>query len=319
MKKAIWITWEHQIRNRSMAAMLGADLHVIAHSGARLRRYLFCTYDTIATVRREKPAVVFAQNPSIVLNYLLLLARVLFGYRFVTDAHFGGVIAYNGNYLFQKALDLCNRSADLVIVTNRDHAAHVESIGGQALVCEDPLPDLARYDSGAAPEDRSVFFICSFDIDEPYESAFEAAHELSAESFRFYVSGNYAKVGIDPSDYPHVSFLGFVPEQHFYERLYQSDIVLDLTEHENCLVCGAYEAMAAERPLVTSDRACLRAYFDQGTVFTAHDSASIAEAIREAYRDRFRLRDNIREWKGRAVQTQNERRDVLRTTLGMDR
>lgn len=318
MKKAIWITWEHQIRNRSMAAMLGADLHAITHSGARLPRYLYCAYKTIATVYREKPDVVFAQNPSIVLNYLLLLARVLLRYTFVADAHFGGVVAYNGNPLFQKALDISNRLADLVIVTNQDHAAHVKSIGGQSLVCEDPLPDLARYNSGGNPEDKSVFFICSFDIDEPYESAFDAASELSVDNFKFYVSGNYAKVGINPSAYPLVNFLGFVPEKHFYERLYRSDIVLDLTEHENCLVCGAYEAMAAERPLVTSDRACLRAYFDKGTVFTAHDSKSIAEAIRGAYQDRFRLRDEIREWKGRVVRKQDERRAFIRMTLGMD-
>jgi glycosyltransferase involved in cell wall biosynthesis len=317
MKKAIWITWEHQIRNKSMAAMLGADLHVILHGGGRLRRYFRCASESLATVRREKPDLVFAPNPSIALNYLLLIARFLYQYTFVTDAHFGGITAYNGNHFFQKALDICNRSADLVIVTNKNHASHVKSVGGNALVCEDPLPDLSRYVSGK-PADKTVFFICSFDVDEPFESVFEAARILEGDHFRFHVSGNYSKVGIDPTDYPQADFLGFVAEHQFYERLFQSDVVLDLTEHENCLVCGAYEAMAAERPLVTSDRACLREYFDRGVIFTRHDSASIAEAVKAAYRERFRLREEIQEWKARVVRVQNDRRALLRKALGMD-
>ena len=318
MKKAIWITWEHQLRNRSMTALLGVDLHVISHGGGRVRRYLHCAYETITTVFREKPDVVFAQNPSIVLNYLLLLTRILFRYTFVTDAHFGGVIAYNGNYIFQKALDLCNRLADLVIVTNEGHAAHVKSIGGNTLVCEDPLPDLVKFRSSGDPSDKTVFFICSFDIDEPYNSVFEAAKILSVDNFNFYVSGNYTKVGIDSADYPKVNFLGFIPENQFYERLFQSDIVLDLTEHENCLVCGAYEAMAAEKPLVTSDKICLREYFDRGSIFTAHDSESIAKAVRTAYQERTRLKEGIRDWKVRAIRRQDERKAMLLSTLNMN-
>ena len=318
MKKAIWITWENQIRNKSMSEMLGVDLHVISHGGGRFRRYLRCSFETIAMVCREKPKVVFAQNPSIVLNYLLLLWRYLYQYTFVTDAHFGGVTAYNCNYLFQKALDLCNRSADLVIVTNKEHAAYVKSVGGNAIVCEDPLPEIGKYDSSGKTSDKSVFFICSFDIDEPYTSVFEAARLLAADNYKFIVSGNYAKVGIDPRNYPQVNFMGFVPDQQFYELLFQSEVVLDLTEHENCLVCGAYEAMAAERPLVTSDRACLREYFDQGAIFTQHDCESIAEAIKTAYRERFRLREKIREWKERTLSVQNKRKAMLRTALNMD-
>lgn len=318
MKKAIWITWEHQIRNRSMTAMLGIELHVILHEGGRLHRYLRCASETIATVRREKPDVVFAQNPSIVLNYLLLLARFLFRFTFVTDAHFGGVIAYNGNYFFQKALDLCNRTADLVIVTNRDHVAHVKSVGGNALICEDPLPELSMYDTGEETTGKKLFYICSFDIDEPYESVFEAANMLAAENFSINVSGNYAKVKIDPTKYPLVNFMGFVPERQFYEQLFKSDVVLDLTEHENCLVCGAYEAMAAERPLVTSERACLKEYFDQGAIFTRHDSRSIAEAVKTAYQERSRLKEEIRKWKMRVIKVQNERKSALCKYTGME-
>jgi hypothetical protein len=317
MKKAIWITWEKQIRNRSMAAMLGVDLYVISHDHGRLRRYLYCAFDTISTIRKAKPDVVFAQNPSIVLNYLLLFWRYLFNFKLVIDAHFGGVTAYNGSYLFQKALDLCNRCAAFVIVTNKFHAEYVYAVGGNPIICEDPLPDLSIYDSGQEPSGKSVFFICSFDIDEPYIAAFDAAKLLTMEGFSFYVSGKYSKVGIIPANYPFVNFLGFVPEFQFYERLYKSDVVLDLTEHDNCLLCGAYEAMAAERPLVTSERVCLKEYFNKGTIFTQHDGKSIADAVKAAYQERVRLKVEIREWKLHVMKLQNERKSDLFAKLGM--
>lgn len=318
MKKAIWITWEQQVRNRSMAAMLRADLYVILYSGGRMRRYFFCLMKTIATVLREKPNVVFAPNPSIVLNYLLLLARMVFRYTFVTDAHFGGIIAWNGSFLLQKALNFCNKSADLVIVTNSAHANYVQSIGGKALICEDPLPDLTKYYSGKETSGKIVFFICSFDVDEPHHVVFEAAKILAADGFKFYVSGNYTKEGIEPTEYPEVSFLGFTPEHQFYERLFQADVVVDLTENENCLVCGAYEAMVAEKPLVTSDTVCLRNFFDQGTVFTEHNSSSVAEAVRTAYLERSRLKAEIQKWKERRITTQNERKAKLYTVLNLN-
>ncbi len=257
--------------------------------------------ETFKILFREKPRVVFAQNPSIVLNYFLLVMRLFFHYKFISDAHFGGVEAFNGSQLFQMALDFNNRHADAVIVTNSDHARHVEEIGGIALICEDPLPDLSMYSEPSSKDGKIVFFICSYDIDEPFKVAFSAAKIIASEGYQFYISGNYRKANINPSDYPHINFLGFVSDTEFYSHLFKSHIVLDLTTHENCLVCGAYEAMAAEKPLVTSKRAVLMRYFSQGTIFTEHDEQSIADAIRYAYEHRKDLIKDIREWKSKAI------------------
>jgi len=165
MKNVIWITWENQMRNRSMSNALGIPLYVIDYKGSRYKRYIYCMIETFKILFREKPRVVFAQNPSIVLNYFLLVMRLFFHYKFISDAHFGGVEAFNGSQLFQMALDFNNRHADAVIVTNSDHARHVEEIGGIALICEDPLPDLSMYSEPSSKDGKIVFFICSYDID----------------------------------------------------------------------------------------------------------------------------------------------------------
>lgn len=168
MTEKIWITWENQLRNRSMASLLGARLYTYVHRGSRLARYVVCTARTINTIRVEKPQVVFASNPSIVLACILIVARVFFRYRLVSDAHYGGVRACNGSKVFQRALDLCNRSADLVIVTNENHLRYIQKIGGHAIVCEDPLPAISHYRNEEKLDRRSVLCICSFDVDEPY-------------------------------------------------------------------------------------------------------------------------------------------------------
>lgn len=306
MNKVIWITWENQIRNKSMASMLGAKLFVFDCSGNLFIRYYKCLLKTFVALIKEKPKVVFAQNPSIILIYFLIFARFIFRYKLVSDAHFAGVIAYNGNIIFQKALDICNYFVDLVIVTNAEHVKYIHIIGGKAAICEDPLPDLTRHYA----EDKSgknVFYICSYDVDEPYEIAFKAAELLAEDGFKFYVSGNYKKAKLNPYDYPSVNFLGYVSEQEYYTYLYQSSVILDLTESDNILLCGAYEAMAAEKPLVTSDTRCLRNYFNKGTVYSKHDETSIVNAINVAYKERYSLINEIINWKATVDQHQNNR------------
>ena len=249
MKSAIWITWENQIRNRSLSDRLGAELHVFSNGRTRLVKYVICAIKSVLLVWRRRPSVVFAQNPSIVLTSLLVLLKFPFRYMFVADAHYIGIVAPRGNRVFQKALDFCNRHADFVIVTNEEHGKHVEAVGGRALVCEDPLPDIEKYARAGSEKLRKVFFICSFDIDEPYADVFQAAKLLQQEGYVFWVSGNFDRVGIEPADWPHVRFLGYVPEAEFYSHFAESQVVVDLTTQENCLICGAYEAMALEKPL----------------------------------------------------------------------
>ena len=314
--EAIWVTWERQVRNASLSSRLGVPLHVIESSRGRLSRYAVCCARTFRLLLRHRPKVVFCQNPSIVLNYFLLIMRPFFSFTVVSDCHFAGVVACNESPLIQKLLDLCNRSVDLAIVTNPAHAAYIEGVGGRAAICPDPLPTLSPA-SSPGPEARAVLFICSYDVDEPFRQVFEAAAQLYDEGFRFMATGNYAKAGIDPARYPSVTFTGYLPVQAYHELLLKSAVIVDLTENDNCLVCGAYEAMAAEVPLVTSDTACLRGYFTAGTLFTPHDPAGIARAVRTAFAEGESLRREIRAWKPGAEAGLAESIAAIRSRVGM--
>jgi glycosyltransferase involved in cell wall biosynthesis len=288
-----------------------AELHEILVKGGRAKRYLFCSIKTISVLRNKKPKVVFVQNPSIFLCLLVLHLRWMFGFKVVLDAHWGGVEAPNGSSALQQIIDYCNRKADLVIVTNTNHFGWIESLGGRAVACPDPLPNLERYRLKSTKDqgEKSAFLICSFDVDEPFLEALQAFEILRKEGFRCVVSGNYRKVGLDPAQYPSIIFTGFAPEEQFYKILFESSVAIDLTNFENCLVCGAYEAMSAEVPLVLSDKKCLREYFNRGVVYTSNNPDSIAEAIRRAYADRHRLLEEIQIWK---IEKAHENRETLK-------
>ena len=183
------------------------------------------------------------------------------------------------------------------------------------MVCEDPLPDISKYAKTVNEESKDVFVISSFDVDEPYYEIFKAANLLKKQGYVFWASGNFRKVGIRPSDWAGVRFLGYLPEPEFYTSLGQSQIVIDLTEQENCLVCGAYEAMMLEKPLVASKTRAMQSYFNSGTVFVDHRAQAIADGVRRAHENRRELKLQIKDWKRRAAITNARKIEAIRAFL----
>ena len=126
------------------------------------------------------------------LGLLLLGLRRWYGFALVSDAHYVGVRALRGGRLLQSVLDFHNARADLVIVTNERHAAHVAALGGRAYVCPDPLPDLGVWTATRPVPDKAAFLVCSFERDEPFEAVFRGFSGLPQSLF---VSGRYTRRG----------------------------------------------------------------------------------------------------------------------------
>ena len=93
-----------------------------------------------------------------------------------------------------------------------------------------------------------------------------------------------------------MELLAFVSEEELYGHLLSSDLVINLTENDDWLVCGAYEAMAAGKSTDLSRKPALEAYFTDGTVFTENRPEEIVSAARRAYEDRVVLWLDYRDW-----------------------
>lgn len=312
----IWIDWARNLRTRTLAQRLGVELVEIRLTGNRLLRYLRSTVRTVAAIRRARPQVVIATNPSLVLGFLLLLLRRWYGFLLVSDAHYVGVRDLHGWPLFQKLLDLHNSHADLVIVTNGGHASYLLGQGCRAYICPDPLPDLST--RGSVPVSvpaKAVFLVCSFETDEPYEAVFAAFARLRDRGYELFVSGNYKRAQIDPARFPWVHFLGYVPEAEYYSYLRSCAVVIDLTTLEDCLVCGAYEAMAAGKPLVLSRTRALTEYFGTAVVLTENTPEAIVANVEQAHSQRLELPRRVADWIAANERYMSERIATLKQQL----
>lgn len=300
MARRIWLTWERQRRNRTLSAAANADLYELCYSLPRAQRWFKAVMETIKVLSRERPQVVFAQNPSLLLALLAVWHGRLRGHVTIIDAHNAGIYPFRGRRkwhnrllrpLLQRIVHHVMRSADLTLVSNSALQTYIENIGAAAFVLPDPLPSFPPQPPSRRQEpDRRVLFICTWADDEPYVEVMKAAEALEP-GVQVLITGNSRGRERDfGRDLPNnVVLTGFVSEDEFVRLLHEVDMVMDLTTLENCLVCGAYEAVAAGTPLVLSGTQALRAYFNRGVVFTSNDAAGIAHALKTALADRHRL------------------------------
>lgn len=294
----VWVTWERQRRNSSLASALGARLFEFDFHGSRPARYLRAIPATVWTIARMRPRVLIVQNPSMVLALLGVALSRLARFRLIVDAHNAGLQPDGDAGRLRRFLaSFIARRAHVTIVTNPALKRVVGGYGGRAFVLPDGVPLLPP---GRVPEDdsgrRRVLVVCSYSPDEPYEAILRATSTLDPETAVF-VTGRMpapAERHLREMASAQVVFTGFLPEDDYVGQLRACDVVVDLTSRDACLVCGAYEATAAGKPMVLSDSLANRSYFDRGAVYTAASPAAIAAAIRQAIDSRERLTAEVR-------------------------
>ncbi|MGH3426512.1 MAG: glycosyltransferase family protein, partial [Mycobacteriales bacterium] len=72
---------------------------------------------------------------------------------------------------------------------------------------------------------------------------------------------------------------GFLDEAAYWRLLWSADAVMDLTLMDNCLVCGAYEALAVGKPVILSDNEASKELFAGAAVFSGSTVAEIVAAV----------------------------------------
>lgn len=299
----IWITWEHQRRSVVLSKEFGTEYQVLVSSKRRLARYVILSLKTARLLIRQRPSLLFVQNPSMLLAFVACLYRMCSSRTFlIVDRHSNFYPISRSNIVNMAHNALSNftlERADLTIVTNERLNHLVESLGGKAVVLEDKIPELRKTNDLRLKGKRNILYICSFDADEPFREVFKAVELLSPDIY-VYVSGNYDKIKnkVSLKRIPqNLVLLGFVSDADYVDYLYAVDAVMVLTEWDHTLLCGAYEAICAEKPMILSNKKDLIEYFSKGVVKTENDSRSIAYAIEAAITDKHGLTQEIQTFK----------------------
>ncbi|KZZ74235.1 hypothetical protein A3767_23060 [Oleiphilus sp. HI0133] len=180
----------------------------------------------------------------------------------------------------------------------------------------DPLPKIPPLEKQQLEGSFNALFICSWADDEPFLEIIEAA-KLLPNDYRIYITGNWKKVTNQlPNKIPdNVVLTGFISTEDFDALLISSQVSIDLTTREGCLVCGAYEALAIAKPQILSDTKTLRKTFSQGAIFTQNSAKDIANAILDAHKDLPTLQKDAELQRTKFISIWSKQRDTFEEHL----
>jgi len=323
-KKRIWITWEKHRRSFELAKALNAEIYVWPkfEEFNRIIRYFCLSAKTLSVIAKERPDIIFVQNPSIILTALVAIFRNIFSYKLLTDRHSNFKFETLGNKsmkwkFFHFLSRYTVRNADMTIVTNDYLRDIVDKWGGRGFVLQDKLPELKLGKSIPLDGEKNIVFISTFSDDEPIAEIIDAAKRLN-KNWRLYITGKYhgyRKKHLLRNLPANIRLTGFLSEEDYQSLLMSSDVLIILTTKDHLLNCGAYEAVVLLKPAVLSDTETIKNYFDKGMVFSKCDSHSIASAITEAVENNEKLKQDIGVLKEELVKNWGQRFENLIRTI----
>jgi glycosyltransferase involved in cell wall biosynthesis len=211
--------------------------------------------------------------------------------------------------------------------TNQEEASQI-STGRDSKHDRQYLPLSAHHRLGLKEEkyeDASTKFavavVSSFASDEPIEEILEAAKILT-ETTTFYITGDPSssrlasrKLSEWKRSATNVIFTGFLNQREYISLLKKVDAVMVLTKRHHNMLSGAHEALALEKPLITSDWAPLRKYFSSGTVYTKNSAKGIVNAVKYVQLEKDQMKEEMRVLKQQKLEEWESRVSALKDYL----
>jgi hypothetical protein len=275
------------------------------YSGPGPLRYPVLAGHTWECLLRRRPRILMVQNPSLLLAVMGVWARALLGVRLVVDRHTNFGLNQPPSLrlrVFTALSDHTLRRADLTVVTNGPLREIVEAAGGRGFVLPDSVPSLDAAGDFALTGRRNICFICTYAGDEPYAALMGVVGQLPPD-VHVYVTGDPARAHWTPElaavrdSTPNLMLTGFLAEPEYEALLLGADVIVDLTTFDHCLVCGAYEGVAAGRALVLSDKQANRELFGDLPVYVEPHGPSILAGLRTALDEAEERARRVREFR----------------------
>ena len=291
--KTVFLVWApHSIRAKNLAEHLDAQLYLISYKFKKKIyspvKYIKLFTNTLLILEKEKPQIIICQSPPIFCALATLVHQYLTRtkYKIAIDMHTG---AFDKPWSYLRPLNRwIMKKVYMIIVTNSELKYNICSdIRRKTIVLEDPLSyfEIAKKRMHEEGEQKNgkffkVAVISSFAPDEPLEEILDAAATMSETLF--YITGDKSKAGkyILGKKTNNVIFTGFLDYNDYVSLLQGVNVIMVLTKRNKTMLAGAYEALALQKPLITSDWPPLRRYFYKGTVHIDNSPKEIQEAIK---------------------------------------
>lgn len=316
--RKLFIEWaEYASRADSLANAVGAKTVFIGKVNKHKNLfYSFSSYpskiiENYKAIKNEKPYVVYITNTNWIIAFVNLIFSKIFGHKLILDSH---SCAFDHEFI-KYPLPLSKRFAKcaaLSIVTNESHYNLLKKNNAEVLIVSDiPFEEkLITNEKIKLSEKFNILYICTYAPDEPYMEVITAAEKN--DKVKVYITGQYQRVNLNPNDYPHVTFTGFLSNEDYRRYLNNSDAVMTLTNREDTMQRAGSEAISVEKPLITSNTKMLRNYFNKGTIFVDNSSESINNGFNNVINDKENLIKGMMELKEKRKKIFAEKLDILR-------
>jgi glycosyltransferase involved in cell wall biosynthesis len=295
--KAVFLAWTaHNRRSQLIAQSLGIPLHLIHALKRRYYlaplRYLLQSGQTLALLFRERPRMVFVQNPPIFAALWVYLYAKLTGAHYVIDAHSGALLAPWWQWSLPIHAFLSKRAAT-TLVTNEHLANQVRQWTDKVFILADIPSEFPQGRPYPLQGEFNVAVINTFSPDEPIERVLTAAAALP--DVQFYITGDPIRANKRHLQQhpPNVRFTGFLPDADYFGLLRAVQAVLVLTTHDHTMQRGACEAVWLAKPIITSDWPVLRTHFHKGTLHVDNSVEGIRAAVQQMRADLHKLEAEI--------------------------
>ncbi|MEW6685534.1 MAG: glycosyltransferase [Candidatus Edwardsbacteria bacterium] len=289
MRKSVFVVWSpFSRRSETLAETLPAKIFLIKGNRKifplRFYRYLIQGWQTFKILHQEKPEIIFVENPPIYAVLFVFLFAKFHHRKFIIDSSTRPFIIEKWYHrLFLAWHHYFSRHALLTLLHNEELVQFVRSWKINWYVLEDGIPYFKSYCVQEKRKKMSVGVICSFSSDEPIEEILEATHKIP--EVHFHLTGDKKKLNVKLKKKlsSNVTLTGFLPDEEYIKLLQSVEVIMVLTTRPHTLLCGAYEAVAVGKPLITSDLPLLRHHFYKGTVYVKNTAEAISQGITKIF------------------------------------
>jgi glycosyltransferase involved in cell wall biosynthesis len=282
----VLVAWApYSRRSQSLAAELDMNSYLIHYLKFQRPvyapfKYVLQALHTLALLLRERPRIVFVQDPPIFASLTAYIYTLLtFGQaRFIVDAHTGALL-HPWWKPFRWLQQFIYRRALVVITTNRTLTELVQGWGVNSIALAGPPINIPPGEAMPLSKAFNLVLINTFSPDEPLSVVLEAVADRP--DLHLYVTGDVGKAPSSLLDATpaNVTFTGFLPDDDYLKLLRGADAIIALTDEDFTLQLGGMEAVAVGKPIITSNLSFLREYFNQGTVHVPNTPDGVRRGI----------------------------------------
>ena len=255
-------------------------------------KYPIQSFQSWQILQREKPGVIFVQNPPIFCALVAFLYCWLFKSTYIIDSHTGAFLDPKWRRFLGLHRWLSHRALTTIVHNNSQAEIMKE---WKCPYC------VIGFTPGSYPEGEpfpfhgkfNVAVISTFGDDEPLAIIFEAA--IHIPDVDFYITGDDRQIAQSlRGNKPENCYLtGYLSYAHYVDLLRCADAVMDLTTRNHTLLMGGFEAVSLVTPFITSDWKILKEYFSLGTVHIPNTVEGVCEGIYYTKNNHAKLKQEI--------------------------